>query len=82
MLTCSYCDLEEVERLAGLLLERLSQASANKHPHKNSDLNTVHMKNAMLTTLNVAHPDTENYSFGRCLPLAEPRGTPPLFCTV
>lgn len=66
-LTCSYCDLEEVERLSALLLERLSQASAYKHPSKNSDLNTITLKSRMLTTLDVTNPNAEQYSLRKYL---------------
>ena len=50
--TCSYCDLEEVARLADLLLEKLAEASAYRHPTKSSDVKSIALKNRMLTTGN------------------------------
>jgi hypothetical protein len=50
-LTCSYCDLEEVEKLGALLLDRLSLASAIRYPSKNSNVKTIGLKNRMLVAL-------------------------------
>jgi hypothetical protein len=63
-LTCSYCDLDEVEALSALLLEKLCEASAAKHPTKSSDVNTIALKNAMLTALDIPHC-SDNYSFSK-----------------
>jgi hypothetical protein len=65
VLTCSYCDLEEVERLGALLLERLAQASAYKHPAKNSDVKTIALKGRMMAILDITNAATESYSYGR-----------------
>jgi hypothetical protein len=64
VLTCSYCDLEEVERLAALLLEKFCQASAFKHPAKNSDVKTIALKCRMMAVLDITNAATESYSYG------------------
>lgn len=54
VLTCSYCDFEEVERLAALLLDKLALASTLKHPAKNSEAKTVALKNRMIDALQLS----------------------------
>lgn len=51
VLTCSYCDFEEVGRLSALLLDKLALASALKHPTQNSEARTVVLKNRMIDAL-------------------------------
>lgn len=51
VLTCSYCDFEEVGCLSALLLDKLALASALKHPTQNSEARTVALKNKMIDAL-------------------------------
>jgi len=62
-LTCSYCDLQEVEKLSSLLLDKLCLSSALKHPSSNSRVKTIALKRSMMGLLDLSNPDAESYSY-------------------
>ena len=63
-LTCSYCDFEEVESISQLLLDKLSLASALRHPAQNSETKTIAIKNKMLSSLELDNVNAkDNYSY-------------------
>lgn len=60
-LTCSYCDLQEIELLYNLLLDKLSEASAYRYPTKSSNAKTIALKNKLLLLLlNKSHDNADN----------------------
>ena len=49
--TCSYCDLQEVDRLASVFLDKLCSASLIKHPRLISDIKVNTLKNGLIDTI-------------------------------
>lgn len=49
--TCDHCDLQEVERLAELFLEKLVAASLRRHPRRISQSKVVALKSALVDIL-------------------------------
>lgn len=61
-LTCEHCDLQEVEKLSSMFLDKLSTASALKHPWKNSDVKTIQLKDKFVHAMGL-QSDAGGYSF-------------------
>lgn len=50
-LTCDHCDLQEVDKLSTLFLEKLAAASIVKHPRQLNEPKMVALKNGFLSAL-------------------------------
>lgn len=64
--TCEYCDLQEIEKLALILLEKLCSASIIKHPRLINIPKIVNLKRKMIEDLNLNVTDSNKsfqYSF-------------------
>mmetsp|Transcript_21054 Transcript_21054/g.35659 ORF Transcript_21054/g.35659 Transcript_21054/m.35659 type:complete len:462 (+) Transcript_21054:110-1495(+) len=63
-LTCSYCDLQEIDKLSNLFLDKLSEASAVKHPARISEVKTVNLKKTFMEVLQLDDlNDKETYTY-------------------
>lgn len=58
-LTCEDCDLQEVERLANLFLDKLSAASAARHPRLNTIVKFAQLKSEFLGILGFSHEEEQ-----------------------
>lgn len=56
-LTCDYCDLDEVERLASLLLDKFVRASLVRHPHSFAGAKVNKLKNEFVEALGLTNGD-------------------------
>lgn len=63
LFTCEYADLQEVNRLASLFLEKLVAASIVKHPRMLNDLKIIALKNSLVDSLALGDISQQSYSF-------------------
>ena len=62
-LTCDYCDLNEVERLASLLLDRFVRASLTRHPRHLTAAKANKVKNEFVEALGLTSDGIVQYSY-------------------
>ena len=56
--TCDVCDLQEVEQLASLFLDKFCAASVAKHPRMSTIAKVVQLKNEFISTLGIVNMNT------------------------
>jgi len=72
-LTCSYCDIEEIDRLSTTLLEVLTTASLKKHPRFISVPKVNSLKYSLIEAFNFSKAEPiDDYTTERILTLLEP----------
>ena len=52
-LTCDYCDLQEIDKISALFLDKLTIASINKHPRILTVQKMCQLKNEFLESLHL-----------------------------
>lgn len=56
--TCDHCDLQEVEKLLKVLLDKLTSASISRHPRSISERKVNALRNEMLNALQLLTPSS------------------------